>query len=325
MRALRRWAIPLVIVIILPIFGWMLDWPLLSAYNEKKCREQHTFVSANVVCGGPDVIQKTGYLETQSAISDYIAAQKSAGVLLDASVYFRDLEHGPTFGINEFADFAPASLLKLPLAFVIFSADEKQSGVLAHKLLLQGTSTIDQQRVLPKVTAEVGQEYTLEELLRMMIVYSDNTSYDALNSFIMNREDRATFHREVFQEIGLIDPKDRVEETITTRGYASLLRLLYNVSYLEVESSETLLGWLADSDYKEGIPAGLPPGLTVAHKFGERYAEEFVQLHDCGVVYYPENPYLICIMTRGADFEKLEEVIRTISRMVYEEFDSRRI
>jgi len=28
-----------------------------------------------------------------------------------------------------------------------------------------------------------------------------------------------------------------------------------------------------------------------------------VQLHDCGIVYYPETPYLLCVMTKGWNFE----------------------
>jgi hypothetical protein len=66
--------------------------------------------------------------------------------------------------------------------------------------------------------------------------------------------------------------------------------------------------------------------IPVAHKFGERtgFAGGVKQLHDCGIVYYPKNPYLLCIMTRGTDFTKLESTIAAVSKMVYQEFDSRK-
>jgi hypothetical protein len=41
------------------------------------------------------------------------------------------------------------------------------------------------------------------------------------------------------------------------------------------------------------------------------------QLHDCGIVYAPGKPYLICIMTRGSDFKRLSPVIAQISKQVY--------
>jgi hypothetical protein len=106
---------------------------------------------------------------------------------------------------------------------------------------------------------------------------------------------------ETFQELGLIDPSAKSENTLTTRGYASLFRLLYNASFLNAEMSDKILKWLAESDYQTGLRAGVPKGVKVANKFGERSFKGggVKQLHDCGIVYYPSNPYLICIMTRG--------------------------
>ena len=71
------------------------------------------------------------------------------------------------------------------------------------------------------------------------------------------------------------------------------------------------------------LVAGLPSDVKISHKFGEREAKEngvtIQQLHDCGIVYYPKYPYLICIMTKGKDFNKLSGVIADISKIVYGE------
>ncbi len=91
---------------------------------------------------------------------------------------------------------------------------------------------------------------------------------------------------------------------------------------------------MAENGCGEGVivVAGVPSTVDVAHKFGERTtlasdteSTETKQLHDCGIVYFPENPYLLCVMTRGTDFKVLEGIISDISRMVYEEVDSRRL
>jgi hypothetical protein len=44
----------------------------------------------------------------------------------------------------------------------------------------------------------------------------------------------------------------------------------------------------------------------------------FRELHDCGIVYLPDNPYLLCVMTKGNDFAKMEKIIEEISRLSYE-------
>jgi hypothetical protein len=89
---------------------------------------------------------------------------------------------------------------------------------------------------------------------------------------------------------------------------------------------------LASSTFKQGLAAGVPEGVIVAHKFGER-VEYFVdratgieqshisQLHDCGIVYYKKTPYGICVMTEGQDLDTLKTVISMISKTTYDEVD----
>lgn len=286
----------------------------------------YTFVNDDVICGEADVIRKTGYIETQRLLAEYIERAEEEGKVAHASVYFRDLKRGPTFGINELDAFAPASLLKLPLAFVFLSAAETQSEVLGYQVKYEGTTTVAAQRVPPAQSAVLGEAYAIEELLRLMLTHSDNASYEVLESFLNTSDDRMTLRLETFQELGLIDPRDRVEATITVRGYASLYRILFNASYLNVDNSEKVLSWLAETEYDAGLVAGVPEGTRVAHKFGERSFDDGTkELHDCGIVYYPENPYLLCVMTRGDDWGALEAFISTVSRTVYEEVDSRRL
>jgi len=57
----------------------------------------------------------------------------------------------------------------------------------------------------------------------------------------------------------------------------------------------------------------------VASRFGERAhgPAGAKQLHDCGIVYCPRRPYLLCVMTRGDDFQELTGTIRDLSRLVY--------
>lgn len=324
--AVRRYSlIPITIVSAITFFlGYRVE-PFL-AHDVHVCDEKVRYVNHDVACGDADVIKKIGYVATRNQIIELIETQKKEGRVLDASVYFRDLVRGPVFGVNELAAFAPASLLKLPLAFVFMGAAEDQPVVLTQKVQYAGTTSVSTQRILPRESAVSGNEYTIEELLRMMLTFSDNASYEVLEQFLQNTEGRMTLREETFQELGLIDPKDRVEATVTVRGYASLFRILYNASFLNVEHSEKVLAWLADTAYKNGLVAGVPEGIVVAHKFGERfYSEDKKELHDCGIIYFPRNPYLLCVMTRGPNFEALESLIREISRTVYEEVDSRRL
>jgi hypothetical protein len=66
----------------------------------------------------------------------------------------------------------------------------------------------------------------------------------------------------------------------------------------------------------------------VAHKFGERESRDLqgntsYQLHDCGVVYYPKRPFLLCVMTKGTDSDVLTKVIQDISQSIYTSYDEK--
>ncbi|MBT0664577.1 serine hydrolase [Geobacter pelophilus] len=91
------------------------------------------------------------------------------------------------------------------------------------------------------------------------------------------------------------------------------------------EMSERALEYLAVEEFPFGIASGIPVGVTVAGKFGEKESGPNLQvksLHDYGIVYHAKQPYLICIMTEGDNFYNLAPIIHEISRTVYEEVEN---
>lgn len=169
---------------------------------------------------------------------------------------------------------------------------------------------------IPAKTLEDGKNYTVEQLLDYMIIFSDNQAKDLL----LGNIDQAVINK-VYKELSILTPPDTfADDFMTVKEYASLFRVLFNASYLSREMSEKALQVLSQTDFKAGLVQGLPPNIIVAHKFGERQLANGVsQLHDCGIVYFPNHPYLICIMTRGNNYQKLPGIISGISRLTYEE------
>lgn len=239
-----------------------------------------------------------------------------AGIITEGSVYFRDLNNGLWFGINEQLRYHPASLLKVPIMMACFKRADKDPRFLTKKILYRGDFDLERwQGIRPSTPLEQGQSYTVEELVRHMISLSDNNAAQLLVDTIgleeMNR---------VMQEIDVnVDPENP-EYFITMHGYAGFFRVLYNASYLNRELSEKALEILARSEFMGGLRGGLPPGQLAATKFGEAGAganPEIVQMHEVGIVYYPGRPYLLGIMTRGRRGNDFETVLRDISRLVY--------
>jgi len=297
----------------------------IHKHNQMECIDSLHFVNPGVVCGKPFVIKKTGYVSTSNKIKAFIENEKSAGNITEGAVYFRDLVHGPVFGVNETSDFAPASLLKLPLALFYFSKAETNPEILQQELSVEEPKWSFSPNYPATKTINPKEPNTVEDLLMHMVTYSDNESYGVLqtNIFETGQEEDMI---QTFLELGFLDPNSIDDEVLSVRQYASIFRLLFNVSFLSAEGSEQVLTWLEKSDFNKGLKMGIPNNIKIANKFGERIDSKGVkQLHDCGVIYYPDNPYLLCVMTKGDDFKELERVIGYISREVYNEFDSRKI
>lgn len=323
------------------LVGVLSGFQVQPYYEHTTCRAQYQNVNPDFVCEGRAyVVTKSDYAALKRKIRDYIEGEQEAGRVTHISLYFRDLYNGPTMGIDETAPYAPASLLKVPLSLLYMGMEEESPGFLKGQPplkferppeLKEGEDVRSAlnlyQAYEPIEEIQPGRPYSVEDLLFRMLVYSDNSAYMLLVQHAYQGLGGEAALAQVFRELGIINPDNLAEETISVRGYAGIWRQLYNGSYLKPELSEKVLGWLAQSDFDAGIEAGVPEGVRVAHKFGERELKETktMQLHDCGIVYYPENPYLLCIMTKGKDVHELAPVIARISEMVYQEFDSRRI
>ena len=197
---------------------------------------------------------------------------------------------------------------------------ENNPEILRNKLTYKRKLVIDIiQNILPDKELEIGKSYSVNELIYRMIAFSDNEAYNLL---------RINMHiewvRNMFKDIGIFVPDVRDnKDLISAREYGFFFRILFNASYLNHAMSEKALKILTKTTFKTGIVAGVPPYVNVAHKFAEKKdaTNQMIQLHDCGIIYYKNAPYVLCIMTYGNDFADLLDIIKNISSIVYNEVD----
>ncbi|MBI2063250.1 MAG: serine hydrolase [Candidatus Yanofskybacteria bacterium] len=287
------------------------------------------FINKELACDNSFVIKKHAYADLKSRIEEFIDSKIKEKEITNVSIYFRDLVSGPTLGIDDHAVFAPASLLKVPLLITYLNFAEDKPELLEKKLTYHTTKeVIFEQLISPKESIQENESYSVNDLLKRLIKYSDNKAYIVLTKYLIQAYPNTDVFTETIQDLGIVSPRGERDEVISVKSYSSIFIQLYHASFFRnKETSEKTLEFLANTDFNIGIVAGVPPEISVAHKFGERTGFEggIKQLHDCGIVYYPKNPYLLCVMTRGHDIEKLSNVIGAISKMFYEEFDSRRL
>ena len=294
--------------------------------NDQRETRQGGFRLINPLLECDAGIEREELLLFDTAVEEFIGNLIKTGKVESVSVYFRDLNNGPWFGINEREPFAPASLLKLPVLIAYLKLAEHDPSILNQSYTMTAAALRGPAHDIPNPrNLVIGRSYRVDELLRQMVTQSDN---QAANLLI--RDSRTHFERPFIDLKIPLPGNSKSEDYMDVKTYSSFSRILFNASYLSDEMSEAALQLLTQSEFRHGLVEGVPAGVQVAHKYGEWMvprpapAKPLVQFHDCGIVYYPQRPYLLCVMTRGDDIAELIGSIRDISRLVYDAVDVQR-
>lgn len=297
--------------------------------NIRDKKDKYVFINPLIGGNSPAATEVGIFSEIKEDIDSFLAKEKERGGITEYSFYFRDMNTGLWFGINESEDFSPASLFKLPIAIAVYKQEESAPGFLGARFVytkeiakLNESSSLNSDSVLI-----VGNSYSGKELVDVMITKSDNGAKDLL---LHNMD--TSFVNTLFSLVSLSTLDAGKEYQISSLAYALFLRILYNSSYLNEEHSNYILELLSTTTFKKGLVAGIPENISVAHKFGlynfsgwsKGAIRPMFELHDCGIVYHQQNPYTFCLMTKGDSIQALYAIVAHISQMVYKNQEEER-
>ncbi len=283
----------------------------ISPQEIRELNTEYTFINPLLECSSNIKYYNTRKL--QGEINSYIDTVLWLWDLQYVSYYARVLNNWGTFWYNEESEFTPASLIKLPLAIAVLKNTPLE--LLDKQVIIWDDMEVLQRNIWTEKT-QIGQSYTIKELIENMLIYSDNIATEALFSLLWEE-----IINTVYNDLWLrkVDFNDMYSVNISPKQYASFFRILYNASYLHRDESEYLLSVLSRSDFTIWLQNNIPIFVRVANKFWERSYFEIPekQLHDCGIIYSQSWPYVLCIMTQGENYELQLKVIQDISSMIY--------
>jgi len=147
-------------------------------------------------------------------------------------------------------------------------------------------------------------DYTAGFQLREMIQQSDNDSW----SLIMD----AVGHEELADYAASLGVSyDPEINTLTPADMATIVSDLYSGSLLNAGDTAQLLSYMQDTNYETLIPAAVPAGITVFHKYGLLQDE----LHDAAVLAQGDTAYALVIYTKGQDLSDVPERTEVIHQL----------
>lgn len=227
------------------------------------------------------------------------------------SLYFEFLNTGANISINPDLKIWPASLAKLPLALAVMKKIDNGVWQLDNELVLMEGDKESGSGIVYK--NPVGTRFTIENLLKELLINSDNTAYK-----ILLRNMSASELQPIIEETGLDDFFDK-NGGVSAKEYSRLFRSLYTSSFLQLENSSKILTWLSESKFEKHLRGGIDEKIPFAHKWGVN--EDFHAFADSGIVYVPNRPYILTVMIQGdktaAEAQEMQEIMNKVSSIVY--------
>lgn len=233
----------------------------------------------------------------------------------DVGLYYRVLGEDGAVTHNPDLPLIAASVIKIPIMVTAYRD-------IAAGLLDPGEAVaIRPQDKMPSCGAlsymHDGLEVTLEDLISLMIVLSDNTAtnilIDRLTPEHVNRTmadlgvPGITLRRRLFEpELS----RRGIQNTVTARGVGALLERMAEGKLLGGALDERMVGILLNQRLNGKLPFFLHGrGIRCAHKTGE---DDGIT-HDVGII-YADRPFVLCLLSNNVDVPAFERLMQDAAR-----------
>jgi len=262
-----------------------------------------------------DECESDNMQDIKQQIVEIINRYKNFEGVTTASIYLRQFSTNEWMCVNETDKFEPGSLFKVPVLISILKMCEDNPGFINKRISYNKFIDDGKNVAYASKSIQLGQSYTVKELLTYMIKYSDNKATILLESNM-----KSEVLQKLFTDLGLEAPNIYATQYFfTTTQYSLFIRAIYNACYLSINESEFAAKLLSECNFKDGIVSGLPKGTPIIHKFGESGNQVEKQLHESAIIYTNNKPFLLTIMTKGKDNKTLSKLIKEVTNTVYTE------
>lgn len=222
-------------------------------------------------------------------------------------LYFEYLPSGTSIGINEKNEFPAASLFKVPVVMAYYHKKERLGQTNDPIVTIQEGQIDKEFGQLWKKGP--GTQINLKDAVRLAITESDNTAVVVIGDQL-TQEDFEPIYEGLDIDLQVTDKGS----IITAKHFSSILKALYFSSVLSKEDSNEILNLMTKTKFNDMLPAGIQSNIPVAHKIGILKNQEYT---DCGIVYEPKRPYLLCMISAGDEAEARERM-KIVSNTIYE-------
>ncbi|MEW6227728.1 MAG: serine hydrolase [Bacillota bacterium] len=244
------------------------------------------------------------YGPLKAELGEYIASQSAT-----YGIYFRDLESGASFGINEDEPITAASTVKMPVVLYLNHLVAEGRANWNDRVVYNSATDYQDGAGILQFSARDGDSYSLRTLANLAITISDNVAYRMLVRHL-GKDNIAAFMRDLGGE--MVFPGG--ENITCAKDMAAYVQGVLDFARTHPDLGSRLLDDMANPIYHVGLPGKLPQGLTVAHKEGDVWGVA----NDIGVV-FSSRPYILVVLSKNIpDIDQGFARIAEVSKIVYD-------
>jgi beta-lactamase class A len=227
-------------------------------------------------------------------------------------IYYADLNNPYAFGINEKETFTAASINKVPIVTVLYYLDNKGKIGLDEKITIQredlqayGTGSLQNQ--------EPGSVYSLRTLAKYALQQSDNTA-----AYILAKRIGYPVIQKTIEQWGLKQTDINNNKTSAYDTYL-MFKKIYKSEIATPAKTQELLGFMADTDIEDRLPALLPSSTKIFHKTGDTVGG----IHDVGIIQKGGTGFFLAVLTSdiGDNEAATKQTIAQIAKNILNDYD----
>lgn len=262
------------------------------------------------------VLSETTEKEDTNSRLGVVVRQALLGSEGSYSIVIKQLKTGEYYYLNEHREYESASLYKLWVMATVYK--QIQAGKLEeNEPLTADVVKLNKSFGIASDSAELSDgelDFTIGSALRQMITISHNYAALALTTKVKLSSIDSFLKQNNLRE-SKVGTGNSAPIT-TAYDIAEFLEKLFKGELGDHLNTEKMIDLLKAQQLNKKLPKYLPESALVAHKTGE--LGQFS--HDAGIIYTPNGPYIIVVMSKSMYPPSAEERIAEISRAVYEYF-----
>lgn len=245
-------------------------------------------------------------------------------------VYLEDLHSGETVTHNEHQRFYAASVIKVPIMTAVFAEAYAGKIALEQTITLRREDQVGGAGVLQHMSP--GTELTVQDLVTLMIIQSDNTATNMMIDLVGAESIRTAMSKtemvnsQFYNKLMVVPAELEGYNELTAADMGAHFRYLATGKVISYDSCLKMMAILKQQQHRDRIPLLLPDpegdfiGMVPKWEFANKTGSVINITHDTGILFTGTHAITICLLNKNLEQKAAAQVMGQIGRLVYDAY-----